>query len=88
VTDSQLSLLPEQTTTPPPVTGALGALRDAAASDDALTGDRYGWLSALLTETLPDPQPPDCEGCGGPLTLPETARVLWTCPTCHPEETQ
>lgn len=69
--------------TPPTVASGIGATRtDPAVSDTALTGDGYGWLAALL----PDPEPPACETCGTAMVLPATAPVLWTCPTCHPQE--
>jgi hypothetical protein len=72
--------LPEQA---PAVASGIGATRtDPAASDAALTGDAYGWL----TELLPTPAAPACERCEGAMVLPVTAPVLWTCPICHPQE--
>jgi hypothetical protein len=65
-----------------PVSGVSAGRFDPAAYDAALTGDGYGWLAGLL----PAPQPPPCETCGRPMTLPAAAPVLWACPACHPEE--
>ena len=65
-----------------PVSGVPAGRFDPAAYDAALTGDGYGWLAALLAA----PQPPACEGCGQPMSLPAAAPVLWACPACHPQE--
>jgi hypothetical protein len=67
------------------VASGVGAARiDPAVSDAALTGDSYGWLAELLSAVAP----PECERCSGPMELPATAPVLWTCPACHPQEAQ
>jgi hypothetical protein len=65
-----------------PVSGVPAGRFDPAAYDAALAGDGYGWLTALL----PGPQPPACEACGQPMSLPAAAPVLWACPACHPGE--
>ena len=65
-----------------PVSCAPAGRFDPAASDAALTGDGYGWLAGLLGT----PQPPACEPCGQPMSLPAAAPVLWACPSCHPQE--
>jgi ribosomal protein L37AE/L43A len=65
-----------------PVSGVPAGRFGPAAYDAALTGDGYGWLSDLLS----GPQPPACEGCGQPMSLPAAAPVLWACPACHPRE--
>ena len=64
------------------VTGIRAGRFDPAAYDTALTGDRYGWL----TDVLASPQPPACQTCGHPMSLPAAAPVLWACPACHPAE--
>lgn len=64
------------------VSGVPAGRFDPAAYDAALTGDGYGWLAGLL----PGPQPPACEGCGRPMSLPAAAPVLWACPACQPGE--
>lgn len=69
--------------TPPTVASGIRATRtDPTVSDATLTGDGYGWLMSLL----PAPEPQACETCGTVMVLPASAPVLWTCPTCHPEE--
>jgi ribosomal protein L37AE/L43A len=65
-----------------PVSGISAGRFGPAAYDAALTGDGYRWLADLL----PGPQPPACEGCGRPMSLPAAAPVLWACPACHPGE--
>ena len=65
-----------------PVSGVPAGRFDPAAYDAALTGDGYGWLADLLAA----PQPPACEGCGQPMSLPAAAPVLWACPACQPAE--
>ena len=65
-----------------PLSGVPAGRFDPAASDAALAGDGYGWLARLLTA----PQPPSCETCGRPMSLPTVAPVLWACPACHPGE--
>ena len=75
------------TPTVTPVTAAEpAALFDLAPApagyDAALAGDGYGWLAGLLGS----PQPPACESCGQPMSLPAAAPVLWACPACHPRE--
>ena len=65
-----------------PVSGVSAGRFDPAAYDAALTGDGYRWLADLLTA----PQPPACEGCGQPMSLPAAAPVLWACPACQPAE--
>jgi len=65
-----------------PVTGIPAGRFDPVASDTALAGDGYGWLTDLLAS----PQPPLCETCGHPMSLPAAAPVLWACPACHPGE--
>jgi hypothetical protein len=65
-----------------PVSGLPAGRFHPDAYDAALTGDGYRWLADLL----PSPQPPACEGCGQPMTLPAAAPVLWACPACHPRE--
>ena len=65
-----------------PVSGVPAGRYDPAASDAALTGDGYGWLADLLAA----PQPPACEGCWQPMSLPAAAPVLWACPACQPAE--
>lgn len=67
---------------PEPVSGVPAGQSDPAAYDATLTGDGYGWLAELL----PAPQPPACEGCGRPMSLPGAAPVLWACPACDPTE--
>jgi hypothetical protein len=64
------------------VSGVPAGWFDPAAHDVALTGDGYRWLADLL----PAPQPPACERCGRPMSLPAVAPVLWGCPACHPAE--
>ena len=64
------------------VTGIRAGRFDPAAYDTALTGDRYGWLTDLVAS----PQPPACQTCGHPMSLPAAAPVLWACPACHPAE--
>ena len=66
----------------PPVSGVPAGRFGPAAYDAALTGDGYGWLADLLAA----PQPPACERCGQPMSLPAVAPVLWACPACHPGE--
>ena len=65
-----------------PVSGIPAGRYDPAAYDGTLTGDGYGWLTAML----PGPLAPACGGCGQPMTLPAAAPVLWTCLACHPGE--
>ena len=65
-----------------PVSGVAAGRFDPAAYDAALTGDGYGWLADLLAA----PQPPACQGCGQPMSLPAAAPVLWACPACYPHE--
>jgi len=65
-----------------PVSGVPAGAFDPAAYDAALTGDSYGWLANLPGS----PQPPACESCGQPMSLPAAAPVLWACPACHPGE--
>jgi len=65
-----------------PVSGVPAVQRDPAASDAALAGDGYSWLSTLL----PAPQAPACDRCRTPMRLPAAAPVLWACPACHPAE--
>jgi ribosomal protein L37AE/L43A len=65
-----------------PVSGAPAGRYGPAAYDAALTGDGYGWLADLLAA----PQPPACERCGQPMSLPAAAPVLWACPACQPGE--
>ncbi len=65
-----------------PATGVPTGRFDPAAYDVALAGDGYGWLADLL----PASQPPACEGCEQPMSVPATAPVLWACPACHPQE--
>jgi hypothetical protein len=67
---------------PAPVAGIAGECRNPSDSDAALAGDGYPWLAALL----PVPAAPECERCGAVMRLPTAAPVLWTCPTCYPEE--
>jgi hypothetical protein len=64
------------------VTGVPAGRFDPAASDVALAGDAFRWLADLL----PAPQPPACQACGQPMSLPAAAPVLWACPACHPQE--
>jgi hypothetical protein len=66
-----------------PVSGIPAGRFDPATYDATLTGDGYDWLNGLLAA----PQPPACEGCGQPMSLPAAAPVLWACPACHPDET-
>jgi hypothetical protein len=80
--DSQAALFPANPAPAAAVSGVPAARFDPAASDAALAGDGYGWLAALL----PGPQPPACEACGQPMSLPAAAPVLWACPACHPQE--
>ncbi len=65
-----------------PVSGVRAGRFGPADYDAALTGDGYGWLAGLLGS----PQPPGCESCGQPMSLPAAAPVLWACPACHPRE--
>ena len=65
-----------------PVSGVSAGRFDPAGYDAALTGDGYGWLAGLLGT----PQPPACEPCGQPMSLPAAAPVLWACPACQPAE--
>jgi hypothetical protein len=65
-----------------PVSGVPAGRFSPADYDAALTGDGYGWLADLLSS----PQPPPCESCGQPMSLPAAAPVLWACPACHPQE--
>jgi hypothetical protein len=65
-----------------PVTGVPAGRFDPATYGAALAGDGYGWLAGLLAA----PQPPTCERCGQPMSLPSGAPVLWACPACHPKE--
>ena len=65
-----------------PVSGVPAGRFAPADYDAALTGDGYGWLADLLGS----PQPPACESCGHPMSLPAAAPVLWACLACHPQE--
>jgi hypothetical protein len=68
----------------PAVASGIGAVHtEPGIGEAALTGDGYGWLAKLL----PVPAAPTCKRCGVVMVLPGTALVLWTCPTCHPQET-
>jgi hypothetical protein len=80
--DSQAALFTADPVPAAPVSGIPAGRFDPAASDTALTGDGLGWLAALLAR----PQPPLCEGCGQPMSLPAAVPVLWACPACHPQE--
>ena len=80
--DQQTALFVVETAPAAPVSGVPAGLYDPAAYDAALTGDGYGWLADLLAA----PQPPACEGCGRPMSLPAAAPVLWACPACQPAE--
>lgn len=80
--DSQAVLFTADPVPAAPVSGIPAGQFDPAASDAALAGDGFGWLTALL----PGPQPPVCEACGQPMSLPATAPVLWACPACQPGE--
>ncbi len=79
---AQAALFTVETEPAAPVSGVPSGRYDPAAYDAALTGDGYGWLADLL----PGPQPPACERCGRPMSLPAAAPVLWACPACHPGE--
>jgi hypothetical protein len=79
---AQAALFDAEPAAEAPVTGVPAGRFNPAACDAALTGDGYGWLADLL----PGPQPPPCERCGQPMSLPAVAPVLWTCPACHPQE--
>ncbi len=80
--DSQAALFTAEPVPAAPVSGVPAGRFDPAASDAALAGDGLGWL----TDLLPSPQPPVCESCRQPMSLPAAAPVLWTCPACHPQE--
>jgi hypothetical protein len=79
---AQTALFTMQAEPPAPVSGVPAGRFDPAAYDAALTGDGYGWLADLL----PGPQPPACDRCGQPMSLPAAAPVLWACPACQPGE--
>jgi len=81
-TPAQAALFAVEAEPAAPICGVPAGRFDPAAYDAALTGDGYRWLAALL----PAPQPPPCEGCGQPMTLPAAAPVLWACPSCQPAE--
>jgi hypothetical protein len=80
--DGQVALFTAEPLPAGPVSGIPAGRFDPAASDAALTGDRLGWFAGLLAS----PQPPACEACGRPMSLPPAAPVLWACPGCHPQE--
>ena len=82
--EAQPELFPAATVSGPAeqVTGIAAGRFDPAAYDAMLTGDRYGWL----TDPLASPQPPACQTCGHPMSLPTAAPVLWACPACQPAE--
>ena len=79
---AQAALFTVETEPAAPVSGVPAGRFGPAAYDAALAGDGYGWLAGLL----PAPQPPACERCGRPMSLPAAAPVLWACPACHPGE--
>ncbi len=80
--DHQTALFTVDAAPAAPVSGVPAGRYDPAAYDAALTGDGYRWLADLL----PAPQPPACEECGQPMSLPAAAPVLWACPACQPAE--
>jgi hypothetical protein len=80
--DHQAALFAVDAAPAAPVSGVPAGVRDPAACDAALTGDGYRWLADLLAA----PQPPACEGCGRPMSLPAAVPVLWACPACQPGE--
>ena len=84
ITEAQPELFPAAAVTGPakPVSGIPAGRFDSAASDTALAGDGYGWLTDLLAS----PRPPLCETYRHPMSLPAAAPVLWACPACHPGE--